>query len=155
MFWIGLLQEKYRKYGRKLHMVFIHLEKAYNTSLETWYGKKKINVPKAFIDIIKDMYENSITLVETTVREIGEIEIKISWLQGSTLAHLCFYNHGRHHWRYWRRNTWAMLFPDDIALSGEKCDQVEGRLELWRTRLKDVGLKLSRKKTEHLPPPGK
>ena len=47
-----------------------------------------------------------------------------------------------------------MLFADDIAMSGENCDQVEGRLKLWRTKLEDVGLKLSGKKTEHLPPPG-
>ena len=46
-----------------------------------------------------------------------------------------------------------MLFVYDIALSGENCDQVEGRLELWRTRVEDVDLKLSRKKTENLPPP--
>ena len=39
------------------------------------------------------------------------------------------------------------------ALSGENCDQVEGILELWRTRVEDVDLKLSRKKTEHLVPP--
>ena len=47
-----------------------------------------------------------------------------------------------------------MLFVDEIALSGENFDQVEGRLKLWRTRLEDVSLKLRRKKTEHLPPPG-
>ena len=43
---------------------------------------------------------------------------------------------------------------DDITLSGENCDQVEGRLELWRTKLENVGLNLNTKKTEHLPPPG-
>ena len=41
---------------------------------------------------------------------------------------------------------WAMLFADDIALSGESCDQVKGGLELWRARLEGVGVKLSRKK---------
>ena len=48
---------------------------------------------------------------------------------------------------------WAMLFAYDIALSVENCDQAEGRLELWRTSVEDVHLKLSRKKTENLPPP--
>ena len=48
-----------------------------------------------------------------------------------------------------------MLFAVDIALSGGNCVQEEGRLELWRARLQDVGLMLSRKKTKHLPPPGK
>ena len=47
-----------------------------------------------------------------------------------------------------------MLFADDVALSGENCDQVKGGLELWRARLEDVGVKLSSKKTKHLPPPG-
>ena len=36
----------------------------------------------------------------------------------------------------------AMLFAVDIAL----LEQVEGRLELWRTRLEDIGLKLNKKK---------
>ena len=49
---------------------------------------------------------------------------------------------------------WAMLFADDIALSGESCDQVKGGLESWRARLEGVGVRLSRKKTKHLPPPG-
>ena len=48
----------------------------------------------------------------------------------------------------------TILFADNITLSGENCDQVEGRLELWRTRLEDKVQKLGRKKTEHLPPYG-
>ena len=59
MFCIILLQEKYREYGRKLCMVFI---------VE--------NVSEVFIDIIKDMCEDSITLVSTTVGETGETEVK-------------------------------------------------------------------------------
>ena len=92
----------------------------------------------------------------TTVGETGVIEMKIGLHQGSTLSPLLFIiimdfiTEDVEH-----ETPWAMLFADDIALSGEKCDQVEGRLELWRSRLDNVGLKLSRKKTEHLLPTGK
>ena len=47
-----------------------------------------------------------------------------------------------------------MLFADDLVLCDERRDNLEERLEDWRRRLEDVGLKVSRSKTEHLPPKG-
>ena len=44
---------------------------------------------------------------------------------------------------------WTILFADGFDLSGENCNQVEWRVEVWRARSEDVGLKLSRKKTEY------
>ena len=90
MFCMRLLQEKYRKYDRKLHMVIINFEKADDTISRDliWYCLKRKNVPGAFIDIIKDIYEDSVTLFSTTVGETGMIEIKISFHQGSTLSPL-------------------------------------------------------------------
>ena len=138
-------------------MVFIDLEKAYDTIPGDliWYCLRRKNVPEAFIDIINDIYEDSITLVNTTVGETGVIEIKKGLHQGSALSPLLFIIIMNVITEDIEEKTaWAMLFADDIVPSGENCDQVEGRLELWRARLADVGLKLSRKKTEHLPPPG-
>ncbi|XP_046841927.1 uncharacterized protein LOC124436045 [Xenia sp. Carnegie-2017] len=49
---------------------------------------------------------------------------------------------------------WSMLFADDLVLCDEKREHLEGRLEDWRRILKDVGLKVSRPKTEYLLPSG-
>jgi len=49
---------------------------------------------------------------------------------------------------------WAMLFADDLVLCDESSDRIEERLENWRGCLEDAGLKVSRAKTEHLPPLG-
>ena len=73
-------------------MVFINLEKAYDTISNDliWYCLGRKNVPETFIDIIKDTYEDSITLVSTTVGETGETKIKIGLNQGSALSPLLF-----------------------------------------------------------------
>ena len=63
-------------------MVLVDLEKPIIPTLETRYG----NVPEAFIDIIKDMYDDNITLVSTIVGETGEIEIKVGLHQESALS---------------------------------------------------------------------
>ena len=52
-------------------MVLIDFEKAYETVFTDliWYCLKNKNVPEAFIDIIKDMYEHSTNLVSATVEK--------------------------------------------------------------------------------------
>ena len=93
MFCITPLQEKYAEYAKKLHMVFIDLEKAYNTISKDliWYYLIRKDIPEAFIYIFKDMYDDdSITLVSTRVGETGENEIKITLHKGSVLSPLLF-----------------------------------------------------------------
>ncbi|XP_061724220.1 uncharacterized protein LOC133530327 [Cydia pomonella] len=41
---------------------------------------------------------------------------------------------------------WCMLFADDIVLVGEDGFEVQSRLEEWRWKLENVGLKISRSK---------
>ncbi|KAK7168265.1 hypothetical protein R3I94_002347 [Phoxinus phoxinus] len=48
-----------------------------------------------------------------------------------------------------------MLFADDVVISDEDREELERRLEIWREKLEGAGLKLSRSKTEHLPPTGR
>ena len=44
----------------------------------------------------------------------------------------------------------SMLFANDIVLSSSQCENVEKKLEEWRKVMDERGLKISRRKTEHL-----
>jgi len=46
----------------------------------------------------------------------------------------------------------SMLFVHDLVLGDESRDNIEERLEGWRSILEDVSLKIRRCKTEYLPP---
>ena len=60
-------------------MVFIDLEKAYAriTRDLIWWVLNKRNVPRGYIEIIKDMYEGAMAIVGTTSVEIGEFPVTI------------------------------------------------------------------------------
>ena len=45
---------------------------------------------------------------------------------------------------------WTMLFADDLVIASSSRIEVEKTLEKWRVALENAGLKISRKKTEHL-----
>ena len=73
------------------------------------------------------MCDDSLTLVSTTVGETEEIEIKVGLHQGSALSPLLlFIIMGVITEDIEKETPWAMLFADDIALSGENCELVEG-----------------------------
>jgi len=134
-------------------MVFVDLEKAYDTTPREliWHCLRKRQVPEAYIDIIRDMYRDSTTQVVTNVGETEEIKIEVGLHQGSALSSLLFIiimdviseDTGE-------ESPWSMLFADDLVLCDERRDDLESRLEDWRRRLEDVGLKVSRSKTEYL-----
>lgn len=155
MFCLRMLQEKYREFNKELHMVFVDLEKAYDTIPREliWHCLRKRQVPEAYIEIIKDMYKDSTTRVATNAGETEEIKVEVGLHQGSALSPLLFIiimdvisdDNGED-------TPWSMLFADDLVLCDASRDDLEERLEDWRSRLEDVGLKVSRSKTEYLPP---
>ena len=46
-----------------------------------------------------------------------------------------------------------MLFADDLVLYENTREEAEEQLELWRKAIENKGLRVSRNKTEYLPPP--
>ena len=60
--------EKHQANRKHLHMVFIDLEKAYNKIPRdlVWWVFNKRNISRGYIEIIKSIYEGTITSVRTT-----------------------------------------------------------------------------------------
>jgi len=93
------------------------------------------------------MYKDTTTRVVTNAGKIGEIRVEVGLHQGSALSPLLFIiimvvildENGKD-------TLWSMLFADDLVLCDESRYNIEDRLEDWRRRLKDVGLKVSRSK---------
>ena len=51
-----------------------------------------------------------------------------------------------------REPPYAMLFADDLVLCENTREEAEEQLELWRKPIGNMGLRVSRSKTEYLPP---
>jgi exonuclease III len=157
MFCLRILQEKFREFHKDLHMVFVDLEKAYDTIPREliWYCLRRRGVPEAYISIVKEMYEGCSTTVRTTAGNTEEIDIKVGLHQGSALSPLLFIIVMDVITEQIKEDTpWAMLFADDLVLCDGRREDLEARLEIWREKMESVGLKISRSKTEYLPPEG-
>jgi hypothetical protein len=155
MFCLRILQERFREFNKSLHLVFVDLEKAYDTVPRDliWYCLRKRLVPEAYVRIIQNMYENCKTKVTTVVGETEHIDIEVGLHQGSALSPFLFIIILDVITEEIEEDTpWAMLFADDLVLCDEQAKNMEERLEKWRRCLEEGGLKLSRSKTEHLVP---
>ena len=157
MFCLRMLQEKMREYQQNLHMVFVDLEKAYDTVPRDliWHCLRRKGVPEAYIEIIKDMYDGCTTEVNTSVGSTDAVKIDVGLHQGSALSPFLFILiMDTITEDIEEKPPWAMLFADDLVLCGKESQEVEVRLAQWREHLEGAGLKLSRAKTEYLPPGG-
>ncbi|KAD4177984.1 hypothetical protein E3N88_26575 [Mikania micrantha] len=147
------LMEKYREKRKDLHMVFIDLEKAYDIvprqvisdSLESR------GIRQRYIEVIKDTYAAAKTSVKAPVGDTDFFPVEVGLHQGSTLSPFLFAGILDELSRYIQAHIpWCMLFADDIVLVAETKEELNVRLEEWRTALEQRGLHISRTKTEYL-----
>ncbi|XP_076940095.1 uncharacterized protein LOC143609136 [Bidens hawaiensis] len=144
------LMEKYRDKKLSLHMVFIDLEKAYDSVPRQllWDCLESKGVRGKYIKIIRDMYAKSETSVRAPVRDTDFFPVEAGLHQGSALSPFLFVvvldklSKLIH--------PWCMLFADDFVLIAESKQDLNMRLEEWRSALESKGLKISRSKTEYL-----
>ena len=155
IFALRMMQEKHLEKRQDLHMIFVDLEKAYNRVPRDiiWWALRKKNVGEEYIKVIQDMYDGCTTSVRTLIGSTESFDVKVGLHQGSALSPLLFITvmdviskevgRGPPH---------AMLFADDLVLCESTREEAEEQLEVWRNAIENKGLRVSRKKTEYLPP---
>ncbi|XP_057550451.1 uncharacterized protein LOC130828482 [Amaranthus tricolor] len=71
--------EKYRKKKKDLHMVFIDLEKAYDSIPRyiIWESLEKKGISQSYFDIIRDIYDGTTTNIQTPVGITRSIPVRV------------------------------------------------------------------------------
>ena len=153
MFALRMLMEKYREGKKKLHCVFVDLEKAYDRvpREELWYCMRKSGIVEKYVRLVQDMYEGSETVVRCAVGTTESFKVKVGLHQGSALSPFLFaVIMDRLTDEVRREPPWTMLFADDIVICEETREEAERRLESWKYALERRGMKINRSKTEYL-----
>jgi hypothetical protein len=135
IFLIMQLMERDMEQKKDLHMVFIDLEKSYDkvTRNIMWWALQKYKVSTKYITLIKNMYDNIVTSVQTSDRDTNDFLINIRLHQGSALSPYLFVLVMDEVTRDIQSDIhWCMLFTDDVILVDESRTGVDQKLELWR-----------------------
>jgi hypothetical protein len=122
IFLIRQLMERCREQKKDLHMVFIDLEKAYDKVLRNvmWWALQKHKISAKYITLIKDMYDNVVTSVQTRDGDTSDFLINIGLHQGSALSLYLFASVMDEVTRDIQGGIpWCMLFADDVVLVDE------------------------------------
>jgi hypothetical protein len=79
IFLIRQFMERCREQKKNLHMIFIDLEKAYDKVPRNimWWALQKHKVSSKYIILIKDMYDNVVTSVQTSDGDTNDFLINI------------------------------------------------------------------------------
>jgi hypothetical protein len=116
-----------------------------------WWALEKHKVSANYITLIKDMYNNVVTSVQTSVGDTNDFPIKIGLHQGSTLSPYLFDLVMDEVTRDIQVDIpWCMLFADDVVLLDDSRTGVNRKLVLWRQTLESKGFRLTRTKTEYM-----
>jgi hypothetical protein len=113
-------------------MVFIDMEKAYDKVPRNvmWWALQKHKVSTKYITLIKDMYDNVIS-VRTSDRDTNDFSINIGLYQGLALSPYLFALVMDEVTRDIQSGIpWCMLFVDDMILVDESRTGVDQKLEL-------------------------
>lgn len=84
--------EKYYKYDKALHMVFIDFRQVYDSidREQLWTILQNFELPKKLVNLVKSFISNTTCKVRFLGRESGNFEVKSGLRQGDALSLILF-----------------------------------------------------------------
>lgn len=155
IFALRMIVEKHREKCQQLHLAFIDMEKAYDRVPRDliWWALRKKQVPEQYVSIIQDMYHKAQAVVRTCHGDSAAFPVTVGVHQGSALSPYLFIT---------VLDTicedllepapWTMLYADDVVLCSTSQSDLEEKLQKWKDRLHQYGLRLNITKTEYMAP---
>ena len=114
-----------------------------------WWTLRRVGVEEWLIKVIKSMYEGCTTSVRMNGEESENFEVKVGVHQGSVLSPILFNIVMQTIADNFKKGLpWELLYADDLVLLAESRAELEKRLLVWITRLKEKGLRVNIGKTK-------
>jgi hypothetical protein len=102
-----------------------------------WWTIHKHKISTNYITLIKDMYDNIVTSVQTSGRDTNDFPINIELHQELTMSHYLFDLMMNDITKDIQDSIpWCMPFTDNVILVDESMTRVNQKLKLWRRTLK-------------------
>ncbi|PZC74908.1 hypothetical protein B5X24_HaOG207038 [Helicoverpa armigera] len=158
VFALRIVMEKYRAKNTPLHFLFLDMQKAFDCvprMMIPWALRSK-GVPEVYVDIIRDMYRDSDSVVRTAVGDTTPFPVTVGVHQGSVLSPFLFSVildslsesiRDAH-----EQPPWLLMYADDIVLADADKGRLVQRVNRWKESLENGGLQLHVGKTDHQAP---
>ena len=153
IFILRTTMEKFREVQAPLHLLFVDLEKAYDTVPREimWSVMRERNIPEFYITLTADTYNKCVTSVKSKQGLSGQFEIEVGLHQGSALSPFLFILLLDTITREVRMGTpWDLLYADDLALVRRTTGEIQQSADAWNRVLKENGLKINATKTQQM-----
>ena len=147
------LCEKFRAKGKKLHWIFVDLEKAFDRVPRQVIVEalRHQAVPEMLINAVMATYTGAKTSVIVDGQKSEEFGVSVGVHQGSILSPLLFITVMQYVTESARHNDlMELLYADDLALCDETVTGVLAKYHKWKAAMERKGLKVSVKKTKGL-----
>ena len=153
IFMVRMLQEKYCRKKKKLYLVFVDLEKAFDKvprKAIRWALRRQL-VPEKLINQVMCLYEHSTSRAKFAGKTSQSFDVSVGVHQGSALSPLLFNLVLEETTKSCRKGCpWELLYADDLVLMAESREEVLSMFEKWREALEKRGLKVNLGKTKLL-----
>ena len=151
IFILRRLQEKYIEKKKKLYHIFVDLEKAFDRvprrAIE--WALRRQHVPEQLIQLVMCLYAGSRSKVCAAGGTSEWFDIGVGVHQGSTLSPLLFVLILEEVSRDIRKGgVGEMLYADDLVLTADSRQEVEGMMVQWKEAMERRGLKVNIGKTK-------